>query len=78
MDPLTAATIAAGVAWLSIAAVAYWPKLGWEVRGLRRVGAASIALLGLQMYGWVPAWAPLVVLVGGVAVAIRPRGAAAA
>ncbi len=80
MDPLTAAALAGLVAWISILVVIHLPGMPISVPGIRRVGAATIALLGLQVLGApVPSWLPLVTLVGGgLLVAFQPRGAAAA
>lgn len=79
MDPLTAATVAGIVGWASIIVAIHFPG-GAPVPGFRRIGAAAIALLGLQVLGVpIPAWAPLLVLMGGGAIVwLRPRGAAAA
>ncbi|MGB1586103.1 MAG: hypothetical protein ACPHID_03550 [Thermoplasmatota archaeon] len=79
MDPLTAALLAGLVAWGSIFLVARAPSIPVDVQGLRRVGAATIAVLGLQVLGVpIPASAPLLILLGGVVAVVQIRGAAAA
>ncbi len=80
MDSLIGALVAAAVAWLSIVAAAVFPvplDLGW----LRRLGAVSLALLGILALGApVPGWLPLAVLGLGLAAAMvspflrRPDG----
>lgn len=78
MDPLIGAAIAAWVAWLSILVVIHLP---WRlpVRGLRRAGAAALAVMAASVLGApVPVWASLIVLGGGVILATSWRGAAAA
>lgn len=74
MEPLVGALVASAVAWLSIVAAAIFPvplDLGW----LRRLGAASLAVLGLAVLGLpVPGWLPVVLLVAGlVAALVAPR-----
>lgn len=68
MDPLSAALVAAGAAWLSIFAAAHLPASRLDLRAVRLTGAASLALLGLAALGLpVPAWAPVAVLAAGMA-----------
>jgi hypothetical protein len=74
MDPLIGAVLAAAVAWLSIVTAALFPvplDLGW----LRRLGAVSLALLGLAAFGLpVPGFLPVAVLVVGLGLALAaPR-----
>lgn len=79
MDPLTAALLAGLVAWISIYVVVRAPRVPVDIQGLRRVGAATIAVLGLQVLGVpLPASAPLLILLGGVLAVVQIRGAAAA
>ena len=76
MDPLIAALVAAGAAWLSIFAVAHLPAARVDLRALRVAGAASVALLGLTAFGVpVPVWVPVGVLAVGMLMTLRrPKG----
>lgn len=79
MDPLTVAVLAGLIAWGSIYIVVRAPSVPVNVTGLRRVGAATLAVLGLQVLGVpMPASAPLLILLGGVLAVVQVRGAAAA
>lgn len=74
MEPLVGAIVASAVAWASIVAAAVFPvplDLGW----LRRLGAASLAVLGLAVLGApLPEWLPLALLALGLVVAlVAPR-----
>lgn len=69
MDSLTGAAVAAGAAWLSVVAAVFLPVPDAWFQRLRRVGAASIAVVGLTLLGVpIPALAPAILLaVGAVA-----------
>lgn len=77
MDPLVGAAIAAVAAVLSIAGAVLVPAKRLPVQRLRRVGAVSLALVGLGLLGVpIPTIAPLGVLLGGAALALAvPRRA---
>ena len=78
MDSLTGAFVAAGAAWLSILAAILLPVPEAWFQRLRWVGAASIGVIGLTLVGMpLPAVAPAVVLVAGLAASLlwpNPRG----
>jgi hypothetical protein len=75
VDSLLGALVAAGVAWFSITLAAVLP-IPIPLHRLRWAGAASLALVGLIAMGVpLPTWAPLAVLVVGLAVGFLPRPA---
>lgn len=74
MDPLIVSLLAAVVAWVSILVVVHLPAGRFPVERLRVVGGLTIAALGAVVLGApLPAWSPMVVLVGGgVVLVLRP------
>lgn len=67
MDPLSAALVAAVVAWLSILVVVSLPGARLPARPVKVIGGLAVLLFGLIVLGLsVPGYVPLAFLGGGI------------